>query len=405
MTFTDPQGRTLQVNSPDGSVPSETELDQMFKMKYGNVAQADANATADAAINSRSSAIADLTKNPITIQHPFGAVLRTIGGANELAQGAISSVGLDLQRGQPQNIVSNLGKVASGQRPAQFGDLYQGAGLPKPLASAAGLATDIALTPGGTEGVMALGKGAVGLATGTVKNIGNFFNFDQKVLTLSDKVRAAASASHTAAVDKFGGQIDALAKANPTKTTDLSQVVLDINTNLQNMTPEAQSVFRKVPVLNDLLKDPSKSGTVSLEDTQKIINYINTKIPKSITYKNLDVLDAQNDIRAAQLDAFPEMGGVRQDYAQHANDYKLVRSALSPKSTPGAIATNFNGNPAVKDAASRILTPVLNDMQKYRNQVGTANAIKKGLGWAIGGAIGAAGAGAIYEGGKKLLGK
>jgi len=33
--FKDPQGRTLTVNSPDGSIPSEQELDQMFQAKYG----------------------------------------------------------------------------------------------------------------------------------------------------------------------------------------------------------------------------------------------------------------------------------------------------------------------------------------------------------------------------------
>ncbi len=36
LTFTNPQGQSLQVNSPDGSVPSEGELDQMFAQKYGN---------------------------------------------------------------------------------------------------------------------------------------------------------------------------------------------------------------------------------------------------------------------------------------------------------------------------------------------------------------------------------
>src|SRR3990167_6785472 len=35
MKFTDPQGRTLEVNSSDGSIPSERELDQMFSIKYG----------------------------------------------------------------------------------------------------------------------------------------------------------------------------------------------------------------------------------------------------------------------------------------------------------------------------------------------------------------------------------
>lgn len=34
-TFTDPQGRNLIVSSPDNSIPTEQELDQMFSAKYG----------------------------------------------------------------------------------------------------------------------------------------------------------------------------------------------------------------------------------------------------------------------------------------------------------------------------------------------------------------------------------
>jgi len=44
MKFTDPKGRTLEVNSPDGSIPTEPELDQMFSMKYGKVPTKDTRA-------------------------------------------------------------------------------------------------------------------------------------------------------------------------------------------------------------------------------------------------------------------------------------------------------------------------------------------------------------------------
>ena len=39
LNFKDPQGRTLVVNSPDDSVPSEQELDQMFSKKYSQPQQ------------------------------------------------------------------------------------------------------------------------------------------------------------------------------------------------------------------------------------------------------------------------------------------------------------------------------------------------------------------------------
>ena len=35
LNFKNPQGQTLTVNSPDGSMPTERELDQMFSIKYG----------------------------------------------------------------------------------------------------------------------------------------------------------------------------------------------------------------------------------------------------------------------------------------------------------------------------------------------------------------------------------
>lgn len=402
MQFTDPQGRTLQVNSPDGSMPSENELDQMFAMKYGNQST---NAIADTKINSRPSAIADLTKNPTTMAHPVGAVLRTVQGAEELMQGVPASIALDLQRGRPQDILPNLGKVVIGQRPAQYGDVFKGAGVPAPLAAAGGLATDIALTPGGTEGVVGLAKGGTALVKGGINNIGKFFDFDQKALSLSQKVRQVAGAAKQAAVDNFGDSVDAQAAANPTKTVSLENVVNDIKTNLSDMPIEAQGVFRKVPILRDMLKDPSAAGyvdpaSVSLKDTQDIINYINTKIPRSIKSTSLDVLDAQNDIRAAQLDAFPDMAQTRADYGKFAEDYKLIKSSLNPKSTPTAIRTNFSNNPAVKDAASRILAPVVEDMAKYRKQVGLANLIKRTVGWGAAGAaasIGGKGASEVVK--------
>lgn len=394
MKFTNPQGQSIEVNSPDGSMPTESELDQMFAMKFQTP-----NQIADAQINSRPSAIADLTNNPTTMNHPLGAVLRTIQGGAELMQGVPASIALDLQRVKPEDIIPNLGKVVTGQRPAQYGDVFKGAGVPAPLAAAGGLATDIALTPGGAEGMAALGKGAGKSITG----VKDFFNFDQRALTLGAKVRQVASAAKQSAVDYFGSSVDAQAKANPNVAVSLENVVNDIKTNLSEMPSEAQSVFRKVPILKDMLKDPSAKGyidpaNVSLKNTQEIINYINTKIPRSIKSTSLDVLDAQNDIRAAQLDAFPQMAQTRADYGKFAEDYKLIKSALNPKSTPGAIMSNFNQNIAVKDAANRILSPVVKDMSQLRSQKNTVNLFKK-----IG--IGAAGLDVAYEVGKKVSGR
>jgi hypothetical protein len=120
------------------------------------------------ALESRPSAIMDLTKTPISIKHPIGSILRTVAGAAELYQGVPSSIALDIQSGRPQDIASNVGKVLTGLRPAQYGDVFRSSGLPEGVSSAAGLYTDIALSPGGANGIQSIGKGVIGAGKGIV---------------------------------------------------------------------------------------------------------------------------------------------------------------------------------------------------------------------------------------------
>lgn len=140
-------------------------------------------------IASRPSAIIDLTKNPITFKHPLGAVLRTLGGASELYQGVPASIALDLQKGKPKEIWKNILKVGAGERPVQYGDVFRGSGVPEPLAAGAGLATDIAFTPGGGEGAIALTKGVGSLIKGGGKQIGKGFNYVKDAFTGGEKAR------------------------------------------------------------------------------------------------------------------------------------------------------------------------------------------------------------------------
>lgn len=103
------------------------------------------------ALQQRPSVMADLIQNPPTMQHPLGAVLRTMAGAAELGEGIPASIALDLQAGKPQDILSNLVKVGTGQRPAQYGDVFRESGVPEPLAAGGGLLTDLILSPGGAD--------------------------------------------------------------------------------------------------------------------------------------------------------------------------------------------------------------------------------------------------------------
>ncbi len=98
---------------------------------------------AEERIARRPSTIQELIQDPSTLgrlaQHPLGTPLRTLGGAYEYAEAIPADIGLALQRGRPQDILGDIAKTLTGQRPAQFGDIYRGAGVPEPLAATGGL--------------------------------------------------------------------------------------------------------------------------------------------------------------------------------------------------------------------------------------------------------------------------
>lgn len=85
-------------------------------------------------------------------QHPFMTPLKTLGAAYEGFEAPLASAGLAIQQRKPWSQVGqDYLKAASGQRPAEFGDIFQSSNIPvmrtQPVKSALGLA----LTPGGAE--------------------------------------------------------------------------------------------------------------------------------------------------------------------------------------------------------------------------------------------------------------
>jgi len=121
---------------------------------------------AEQRVNQRSSIMADLIKDPTTlqrfIQHPLGTTLRTLGGAWELVEGIPADVLYNLNT--PQNILPDIYKTAIGQRPIQMGDSLVKGGFPEPLAAIGGMAlTGMEGTPTAALGNIAFEKPIQGL--------------------------------------------------------------------------------------------------------------------------------------------------------------------------------------------------------------------------------------------------
>ena len=172
-----------------------------------------------------------------------------------------------------------------------------------------------------------------------------------------------------AAVNKFGAELDDLAQQNPGKTVSLREVVEDINNPKSEYDDATKRIFRRIPKLGEMLEKPKLANEVSLKDTQEIINHINTKIPANIKYNNLDLLDTQYSIKAAQLDAFPGMETSRANYAKVLKPYNEVKSQFKFNRVLKGIQNDFGG-PEGKEAVKELFQgeeKLLKKMGDYKN--------------------------------------
>lgn len=190
-----------------------------------------------------------------------------------------------------------------------------------------------------------------------------------------------------AATSSWAKSVDELSNANPDKTISLRNIIDDIKSNLEQMTPEARNVFRKTPKLKELIDNPELANNVTLKDTQDIINYIQTKVPSNIRANTLDIVDTLSDIRASQLDAFPEMANIRADYAKIAEPWRNIKNNFKFNNTLNAIQQDFGGDQA-KFAVEQLFSPeTIREMGGYKNAAKSVKVIKDALGFTIGKAI------------------
>lgn len=210
------------------------------------------------------------------------------------------------------------------------------------------------------------------IGKGTMAGIEGFGNLPkvlstQKSADFANTIRESFIKVHSDKVAEFGGQIDNLIIQNPTRSVSLQNVVDDIKTNLNDLTPEVKSVIRKTPYLRDMIKTENPlSPNINLKQTQEIINYMNTKVPKNIRANNLDLIDAVNNIRGAQLDAFPEMEGVKASYKTFIEPYNQIKNYFKFNKILNAIKNKFGGAEGQVAAEKILPKEVIRKMRGYR---------------------------------------
>jgi hypothetical protein len=177
------------------------------------------------------------------------------------------------------------------------------------------------------------------------------------------------------AVNKFGADLDDLVATNPDNKMSLRDLVDDINSKDQGYTDETIRLLKRSPKMKQLLEDPKLANELSVKDAQEIINSMNDKVPANIRYKDLDFLDVQTSVKAAQLDAFPEMEAVRKAYSEVITPYNQVKSQFRFNRLQKAIVNDFGGSEG-KDAVLTLFSKDPKSLKAMGGVKGATNSLK-----------------------------
>ncbi len=230
--------------------------------------------------------------------------------------------------------------------------------------------------------------GVVGSVGGALGNVGQGAKDLLQGAKFSDDLVAGVRRYKQAAVNKFGDGLETLAKANPFKTVSLTNLTNRLNSN--NFGPESrdlQIMINKSPKLKELLDNPKLAEQVPLSRVQEIINEYKANLPSklrrgtAVDVNDFEILDTLDDIKAAQLEAFPEMAQVRQAYSEAVRPYEMVRNKLREQSIYNQTLRKY-GDPVSERAAKKIFKDV--GMEERVRNARRAAVAGKGAKWAGG---------------------
>jgi hypothetical protein len=276
-------------------------------------------------------------------------------------------------------------KVAAGLVPiAGLGKLSQVGLLKRAPAAVKGAALGYAYNPSEDEVVDAASikrvPGAVlgGAAPLAAHGVENVLNATVREVPFLNKFRNMLFQAKNKATSQFGQKIDELSQANPDRTISLRNAVENLNQEIANE-PKLNSIVARSPKLRELADNPQLADNLTLGQSQEVLNEIKSKIPLGKLSGNvpsrpddLPIYDLIDDIRGSQLDAFPEMAGVKKTYGKFAGNYDMIRraGALRPGSTSKFLDVKKTGSgfsePETKEAVKTIAPEAYRKAKGYR---------------------------------------
>lgn len=332
-------------------------------------------------ISHRKSAI-DVNRpiNPINLT-PFGGSKmlpesgRALAGGMEIAEGVPADIGLGIQRARETGgkslgqIPSDIWKTLKGERPAEFGDIYRGAGAPEPLAATGGfLASASKYTPSGAVGekvAQGIGKAIepvvkpVGdaLKTGTANVMSHLSGVPKSsVRTALDNPDVLSGRYIRNEVKAAGQAMEKNVKPlinDPNAIVKTTPEISNLGKKLNLYTPQGQSTKvlstmaeSEKNLIGDWLKRADNgSGNIDFNDADKIVGEIDSELQGYYKAKKMGQITKNTqfdrvakEIRAVVNDArksqFPDAGNAINRYseAMKGQDANRAFSKFVPKS-------------------------------------------------------------------------
>ena len=290
-----------------------------------------------------------------------------------------------------------VGGVQSGAALVQKFGLQSAKGAVKTALKSGGLAASYADTekPFDVKQNMAeFGGGA--LFGGVAKAGQNIFQSINRATSgapaFARRVREGFVNKKIESMKKFGADLDKYTEQFPDRSISLSEIMKEA----QATSPYDQklnSFIKGNEQLKKLVDNPQLANNMPVKEVQTLLNKINPKIQGKYGADFLEVKDFVHDIKAAQLDAFPEMAQTREMYAKVAEPYRIIKSKIREGALLQNLANKF-GDPELNARAESLMTKELKaEVANYRRTRKLLTAAGLTAGTAVGSGI----AGTVFK--------
>lgn len=179
------------------------------------------------------------------------------------------------------------------------------------------------------------------------------------------KVREAFAKKRTDSFDTFEKDVDALSNKNPDKTIPLHNIMSEAAAT-GNYDTKLKGLINSDEQLRKLVNNPEMAKEMPLGEVQVLVKKLNKKIQGKYGSDWIEAKDFVHDIKAARMEAFPEMAEINAKYAETAEPYRLIKSKLKEGALLKNLGSKF-GDPELNLRAESLMTKDLKaEVDNYR---------------------------------------